>query len=460
MGSEPGSPGFSSFLLHLPVARKHIPSGCDQNSPPPLQHFHGRSELAPFVLPGNRIVDFRGNEACRRAFIKDVSSIISMKVTRAWKFRMYPTKTQATEMQVHLWLSKELWNDLLEFTKEIYDNHQMFPTKRTLREMVKNSGLYSQTAQELVDRLTYALHRKIELKKRGKTGGFPRFKCIERLKSLVYPQSGFSLKAEKKRLKVTPFGEINIKLHRPVDGTIKTMTLKKEATGKWYAILTAETDAKPVPKNTESEVGIDLGLINFAVLSDGTIIKNPRHLKKHQDNLRAKQKPVSRAKWGSSNRKKAKKRLAIVHEKVRNTRRDFLHKLSRKLIHSHSLIALEDLASQEMAENAYGKSINDAGWSEFISMLFYKAEGAGSRVVLVDPKNTTKECSCCGTLTDKELLERQHNCPSCGLSMNRDHNAAINILNRATAGIAGSNASGDVSKETSSKEEAHALRRG
>jgi len=396
--------------------------------------------------------------------IKDVFSNIYMKVIRAWKFRLYPTKTQAKEMQTHLWLSKELWNDMLEFTKEIYDNHQKFPTKRTLRAMVKNSGLYSQTGQELVDRLTDALHRKMEMKKRGDVGGFPRFKSIDRLKSLMYPQSGFSLKTDKKKLKVTPFGEINLKLHRPVDGAIKTLTLKKETTGKWYAILTAETEAKPIPKNNGSQDGIDLGLIYFVGLSDGTILKNPRHLKKHQDNLRAKQKSLSRAKRGSSNRKKAKKRLAIVHERVRNIRRDFLHKLSRKLVRSHSLIALEDLASQKMAENAHGKSINDAGWNEFISMLSYKAESAGSRVILVNPENTTKECSCCGILTDKELSERQHICPSCGLSMDRDLNAAINILNRATAGIAGSNACED---ETSTarqvsfmKQEAHGFSRG
>jgi len=374
-----------------------------------------------------------------------------MKAIRAWKFRLYPTKAQTKEMQTHLWFSKNLWNDGLELAKQLYADHQRFPTRSTYQEISKNSGLYSQVAQDVFIRLDLAIKAKIRRKKAGLKGGFPRFKSIDRAKSLHYPQSGFSLNG--KKLKVTPFGEINIKLHRPVEGAIKTLTLKKEATGKWYAVLTAE--AEPVPKNNGSQVGIDLGLINFAVLSDGTTIKNPRHFKKHQDDLRAKQKPVSRAKRGSNNRKKAKKRLAIVHEKVRNTRRDFLHKLSRKLIHSHSLIALEDLASQEMAENAYGKAIKDAGWSEFISMLFYKAEGAGSRVVLVNPKNTTKECSRCGILTDKELSERQHNCPSCGLGMDRDLNAAINILNRATAGIAGSNACED---ETSTSRQVSSMK--
>lgn len=378
---------------------------------------------------------------CLPTFIKDVFSSISMKVTKAWKFRPYPTKTQAKAMQTHPWLSKNLWNDGLELAKQLYAVYQKFPTRNTYQEISKNPGLYSQVAQDVFIRLDPAIKAKLRCKKAGRKGGFPRFKSIDRVKSPHYPQYGFSLNG--KKLKVTPFGEINIKLHRPVEGAIKTLTLKKEATGKWYAILTAEAESEPVPKNNGSPVGTDPGLISFAVLSDGTTIKNPRHFKKHQDNLRAKQKLLSRAKRGSRNRKKAKKRLAAVHEKVRDMRRDFLHKLSSKLVHSHPFIALEDLASREMAENAHGKSINDAGWSEFISMLSYKAEGAGSRVVLANPKNTTKECSRCGVLTDKELPVRQHNCFYCGLSMDRDHNAAVNILQRATGGTPGSNACED-----------------
>jgi putative transposase len=413
--------------------------------------------------------------------IKDVFGNILMKVTMAWKFRLYPTKTQVKEMQTHLWFSKNLWNDGLELAKQLYTDYQKFPTRNTYQEISKNSGLYSQVAQDVFIRLDRAIKAKIRRKKTGLGGGFPRFKSLDRMKSLHYPQSGFSLNG--KKLKITPFGEIKIKTHREVKGKIKTLTLKKEATGKWYAILTTETEAGPVPKNNGNQVGIDLGLINFAVLSDGTTIKNPRHLKKHEDNLRAKQKPLSRAKRGSSNRQKAKNRLAVVHEKIRNVRRDFLHKLSRKLVHSHSLMALETLASQEMAEKAHGKSINDAGWSEFISMLSYKAEGAGSRVILVNPENTTKECSRCGVLTDKALSERQHNCLSCGLSLDRDINAAMNILNRATSGTAissggsmngtpftatggtpGSNAcevETSAARQVSSvKQEAHAFRRG
>ena len=307
-------------------------------------------------------------------------------------------------------------------------------------------------------------------------GGFPRFKSINRVKSLHYLQFGFSLNTGKKKLKVSPFGEINIKLHRSVEGTIKTLTLKRESSGKWYAIFTVEAETNPIQNNSGSQVGLDLGLINFAVLSDGTTVKNPRHLRKYEDILKKKQQDLSFKKKGGKNRIKAKRKLAILHERVRNTRKDFLHKLSRQLVHSHSLIALEDLASQEMAEKRFGKSINDVGWSIFTNILSYKAEEAGCEVLFVNPKNTSKDCSRCGVEVSKELHERQHNCPSCGLSIDRDLNAAINILNRclkaklsdrqetkfpgATAGIAGSNACEDGIKVSSVKQEAHAFMRG
>ncbi|NYZ78702.1 IS200/IS605 family element transposase accessory protein TnpB [Candidatus Micrarchaeota archaeon] len=378
---------------------------------------------------------------------------------RAYKFRIYPSKKQEEKMQRHLWVSKELWNEMLAFTKEIYNNYQRFPTKRTLREMVKQSGLFSQVNQELVDRLIDALHRKIEMKKRGEKGGFPRFKSIDRMKSLNYPQyeCGFWLD---KKLRVTPFGEIAIKKHREMKGRIKTLTLKKEASGKWFAVFCVDTP-KEIPKeNRGVTVGIDLGLKTFATLSNGKTIKNPRHLKQYANRLGFIQRKFSRKNKGSSNRKRAKIIIAKLHEKIADTRKDFLHKISIELVNEYSLIALEKLASQDMAEENYGKQINDAGWNMFANMLAYKAEGAGCRVVFVNPKYTTQECSSCHQIVQKDLIERMHNCPFCGLIVNRDINAARNILTRATVGQTGSNTCNSLQKErdvalaTSMKQEA------
>ena len=351
----------------------------------------------------------------------------------------------------HLWVSKELWNEMLTFTKEIYGHHGKFPTKTSLREFVRNSGLFSQVGQELVDRLYDALHKKIKMKRNGVKCGFPRFKSIERMKSLHYPQFGFELG---EKLRVTPFGELSIVKHRRIAGKIKTLTLKREPTGKWFACFAVEQEKVLPRENNGKKVGVDLGLKSLAMLSDGTVISNPRHLLEHEERLAFLQRRLSRARKRGTNRLKAKLRVAMVHERISNMRKDFLHKTSVQLVNNYSFIALEKLASQEMAERQFGKQINDAGWNMFANMLAYKAEEAGCQVVFVNPRDTTKECSNCQGLTKKELRERMHNCQFCGLSMDRDLNAARVILKRATVGTTGSNASGDVAVATSMKEDA------
>jgi len=197
---------------------------------------------------------------------------------RSYKFRLYPNATQRSELQLHLHWAKDLWNDMLGMTKKRYEQERRFSTTNELNGIVKASecGLYSQTAQDIFRRLNKSIYGMVARRNNGKNAGFPRFRSIDRVKSLTYPQSGFALHG--KKLKVTPFGEINIKRHREAEGKIKTLTLKREASGKWYAILTAETEARAVPQNNLSQVGIDLGLINFAVLSDGTAIKNRRNV--------------------------------------------------------------------------------------------------------------------------------------------------------------------------------------
>ena len=372
---------------------------------------------------------------------------------KAYKFRLYPKNIQEQEMQKHLLIEKNLWNMLLEANKKKYDETKKFLTKNEMQAMVKNSGLYSQVAQTLSHRLQNALWRMVKLRKQGKECGYPRFKSIDRMKSLNYPQSGFKLD---RKLKATPFGEINIKQHRRIEGMIKTLTLKREPTGKWFAVLCVEQKEKESKLNHGKQIGIDLGLKTFAAISNGEVINNPRHLKQHEENLATLQRELSKKKKGSNNRKKAKLKVARFHEKVSNTRADFLHKTSTLLVNGYSLIALEKLASQKMAERNFGKTINDAGWNMFADMISYKAEEAGCKIVFVNPKNTTQECSNCGKIVHKELWERIHSCV-CGLSIDRDLNASINILDKATVGQTGSNASGDGTIVPSLKEEAHTL---
>lgn len=267
-------------------------------------------------------------------------------------------------MREHLWVAKELWNELLAHTKRIYRDYGCFATRKGLREMVKHQGLYSQVAQELVDRLLDAIGQHFHFKRIGIKCGFPRLKSFNRMKSLCYPQSGFSI--EGKKLKVTPFGSINIKLHRPIERQVKTLSLKRESSDRWFAIFVVETPVVIPKTNNGAKVGIDLGLKHFAVVSDGTIIKNPRHLRKHEKRLEGLQRQLSKKRLRSRNWYKASHVLTRAHEKVANTRRDFHHKLSNRLVNKYSLIALEDLSVKEMSEQQYGKSIHDAGWSSLI----------------------------------------------------------------------------------------------
>jgi putative transposase len=359
---------------------------------------------------------------------------------KIYKFRIYPTKRQSAELQRHLEVSKNLWNKLLEHTIQKYDSEKKFLSWMELYGLVKKSSIYSQTALAVTNRLRVALKAKVRAKKKGIKWGFPRFKSIDRMKSLHYPQSGFSLKD--KKLKVTPFGEINIKKHREIEGTIKNLTLKRESTGKWFACFCVEETPKEPKINNGSQVGIDVGIINLATLSNGERIENPHQFKKFEKELAEAQRQLSRKKKGSANRLKAKYKVASIYEKIVNVRRDFLHKQTNDLVSKYSLIALEKLDVPNMLtpHKEINKSISDVSWSLFANMLSYKAESAGSKVVFVNPKNTSKMCSRCGTLVDKPIIERVHNCHNCGLSIDRDWNAALNILQKATVGQTGSNA--------------------
>lgn len=359
---------------------------------------------------------------------------------RAYKFRIYPTKSQEKELDTHRWVSKNLWNEMLAFCKETYEKTGKFPTKNQLQIMTKKKGMYSQSSQAVSHRLVKSLWAFIQLRKKGKRVGFPRFRNIDRSKSIYYPQSGFWLG---EKLKVTPFGEIKIMKHREVEGTIKTLSLKRESAGRWYAVLISEIPDTQFKSNGKEKVGIDLGLKTFATLSNGTKYQNHRYTKKNEDKLAFLQKILSNKKKGSRNRWKQKQSVARLHEKISNSRADNLHKLSHALVNSYSLIALEKLQPQDMIQQRYGKQINDAGWNMFANMLAYKAENAGCQIVFVYRKHTSKTCHVCGNIQDMPLNERTYYCENCHTETDRDINASINILAKATLRHRGSNASGD-----------------
>jgi putative transposase len=220
--------------------------------------------------------------------------------------------------------------------------------------------------------------------------------------------------------------------HRPIEGTPKTVTLTRSASSKWYACLACETEAHLL-EPTEQISGVDVGLMSFATLSNGEQIENPRFYRKDEADLKRVQKRKDAAKnaenWPEHTKQKAI--LSRIHERIRNRRADFAHKRSRELVNRYQIIVFEDLTPQEMGQSkGMRKSIMDVAWTQFISMTVSKAAEAGRTVILVNPRNTSKICSTCSSMVEKTLSTRTHTCPSCGLVLDRDRNAALNILQR------------------------------
>jgi len=272
------------------------------------------------------------------------------------------------------------------------------------------------------------IHGLSELKKNGRRVGHIRFKGKGWYKTLNYNQSDFSFNGNV--LYLSKIGDIRVKMHRPIQGKIKGVIIKQEGQ-KWYAIIQLDSEIRVLPPNDRA-VGVDVGLKSFAVDSDGYDFANPRYLGHMLDRIKNIQRDLSRKKKGSNNREKAKAKLTKVHDKANNQRNDFLHKLSRYYVNSYGTICVEALDVKGLKEKGHDKglhrNIHDAAWSRFVMMLDYKAESAGRRLIKVEPKDTTQRCSKCGNIVKKTLRDRVHDCPYCGLHVDRDYNAAVNIL--------------------------------
>ena len=301
--------------------------------------------------------------------------------------------------------------------------------------------VYSQVLQNAADRISKSFknfYRRVK-DKRCKQKGFPRFKT--KVCSITYPQSGFKFLSDKK-LHLSKIGNIPIKLHRIPKGIIKTLTIKINKANQWFACFSCESN-KPnsskkeeIHKNPDSYAGIDVGINNFAALSDGNIITNPRFLVNSENKLKKLQRMLSKKKKGSKNRLKAKLKLAKFHIKIANQRNDFLHKISSNIANKYSIIKAEALNIKNMVKNHHlAKHINDASWNSFIQMLSYKAVKCGGQLIKVVSRNTSKTCSNCGNEQEMPLSKREFICNDCGFACDRDINAAINILN-STAGLA------------------------
>ena len=313
----------------------------------------------------------------------------------------------------------------------LYDTQAFLPDWKAERPALKLvHSMVLQNVQVRVELAFQAFFRRVKAK--DPAVGYPRFKSFGRYDSMTFPQYGNGVRLEGEKLILSKVGAVHVVLHRPVDGTTKTVTLTRSRTGKWYAAFSCETEAHPLPP-TGAVVGVDVGLASFATLSNEQKIDNPRFYRRDEADVKRVQKKKDAAKNVQNWTENAKQKgiLARIHERIANRRADFAHKESRKLVNVHQVIVFEELAPMEMGRSrGMRKSIMDVAWTQFIQMTIGKAVEAGRTVILVDPRNTSKMCSGCGELVAKELSERVHTCPDCGLVLDRDVNAAINILHR------------------------------
>ena len=356
-------------------------------------------------------------------------------VTKTFKFRIFPSKAQTTKLVNTLNLCRFLYNSALQerigaykinqISLNYYDQANQLSEIKTTNPEYKD--IHSQVLQDVLKRLDKAFQSFFCRIKQGVKAGFPRFKGKNFFDSFCYPQSGFSLSGNK--LTLSKIGKLKIKLSRSFIGKVKQCRIKQEC-GKWFVIFTVETVVEPLPK-TGRTVGLDAGIFAFVTLSDGTKIENFKYHESSQKKLRVASRSVARKKKGSNSRKKAVFRLRKIHQKIKNQRADFGHKVSTHLIKTYDLIAIEKLNILGMSRGILAKQIHDASWSSFFGMLRYKAEYADRQLIEVSPHYTSQNCSACGSRVKKDLSVRVHHCLNCGLKINRDYNAAINILNKA-----------------------------
>ncbi len=353
-----------------------------------------------------------------------------------FRYRLYPSKAQTKILDEQLELCRNAYNQLLDHFKQQYEEKGKAPSQFDLNNLLiplkqvrpEYSRIHSQVLQNIAKRIKDAYTGFYARRKARLKAGLPRFKKHGRHKSVTYPQSGF--KIEGNRLLLSKIGAIRLRQHRDIQGQIKTLTIKRNPSGKWYACFSCMVDVQPREKPFE-DVGVDVGLHSYAVLSDGARIENPRFYRNEEKRLGLLQRGMSRKERGSQNWVRAKTKVARLHERIHNRRTDFLHKASREIADTYRTVYFEDLKIGNMVRNHYlAKSISDAGWGRFIGMIAYKEEESGGQLIKVNPGGTTQTCSRCGEWVSKSLSERVHECPYCGLVMNRDENAALNILAR------------------------------
>lgn len=356
---------------------------------------------------------------------------------KTFRYRLYPSKPQRKIMDSTIETCRRFYNNCLAERKEAYELEQRsvgkFEQLKHVKEIKASNpyakGIHSHILQVAVSDLDKAFKAFFRRIKAGEKPGYPRFRGRNRFDSFGLKELGNGFKLDGRRLKLSGIGRVAVRWHRPIEGEIKTVRIVRNA-GKWFACFSCEVEEKILEKTGKS-IGIDVGIASLLTMSDGERIENPKWYRADQAKLRVVQRRVDRRKKGSHRRSKAVLLLQRQHEKTTNKRKDFLNKVAYALIATNDMIAIEDLKIRNMVHNRHlSKSIMDAGWGYLRQRLEVKAVEAGRQVIAVNPAYTSKTCSACGTVFEGLKLSHRWVTCDCGLSLDRDHNAAINILRR------------------------------
>src|SRR5260221_3489606 len=356
-------------------------------------------------------------------------------VRKAFNYKLQPTPQQERVMAFVVRRCRELYNAALQERRDAWQKCGVSVTAAgqsaqlpAVKEVCPEyRDIHSQVLQDVLTRLDRAFQAFFCRVKAGEDPGYPRFQGASRYHSFTYKQYGNGARLDNGFLALSKSGRVAVRWSRPLEGTPKTVTVSHEADG-WYAIIScADVPARPMPM-TGKETGIDVGLKVFLITADGKAVENPRCYRRGEKKLKKAQRRVSRRKKGSTRRRKAVGWLGKVHQAVKRQRADFQHKTALALLREYDMIYLEDLRVANLVRNRHlAKSISDAGWAQFRAILDAKAACAGRRVIAVPAQYTSQDCSGCGTRVAKSLSVRTHVCPSCGLMIDCDENAACNI---------------------------------
>jgi putative transposase len=356
-------------------------------------------------------------------------------VRKTFKYKLKATPQQEQAMALVVRRCRELYNAALQERKEAWQKcgvsvtiagqSAQLPDVKEARPEYRD--IHSRVLQDVLTRLDRAFQRFFARVQAGETPGYPRFHGANRYNSFTYKQFGNGATLDNGFLVLSKIGRLAVRWSRPLQGTPKTVTIRREADGWYVCFSCADVPMQPLTP-TGQETGIDLGIEAFATLSDGTRIFHPGWYRQAERALKTAQRRVSRRKKGSNRRRKAVKLLAKAHQKVQHQRQDFHHKTALTLVREYETIYHENLQTANMVKNHHlAKSIQDAGWATFLSILSYQAACAGREVVAVNPAYTSQRCSGCGVIVSKGFSVRWHRCPECATSLHRDHNAAKNI---------------------------------